>query len=49
MLIDLECIPEDIKKEVLEQFVQQQKDRSKLFNYFIQYRLKNLMENINEF
>ena len=49
MLIDLECIPDDIKKEVLEQFVQQQKDRSKLFNYFIEHRLKNLMENINEF
>lgn len=48
-LIDLNMIPEEIRKEVLDQFVSQQKDRSKLFGYFIEHRLKNLMENLNEF
>ena len=48
-LIDLEFVPDDIKSQTLEQYNTQIKDRSKLFNYFIQYQLKNLMEHINEF
>ena len=48
-LIDLEFVPDDIKTQTLEQYNTQIKDRSKLFNYFIQYKLKNLMEHINEF
>ena len=48
-LIDLEFVPDDIKTQTLEQYNTQIKDRSKLFNYFIQYQLKNLMEHINEF
>lgn len=48
-LIDLEFVPDDIKAQTLEQYNTQIKDRSKLFNYFIQYQLKNLMEHINEF
>ena len=48
-LIDLEFVPDEIKTQTLEQYNTQIKDRSKLFNYFIQYQLKNLMEHINEF
>ena len=48
-LIDLEFVPDDIKTQTLEQYNTQIKDSSKLFNYFIQYQLKNLMEHINEF
>ena len=48
-LIDLEFVPDEIKTQTLEQYNTQNKDRSKLFNYFIQYQLKNLMEHINEF
>jgi len=49
-LVDLNFIPPDIKKEVLEQYEQQAgKGRDKLFNYFIERRLKLLLESINEF
>jgi len=48
-LIDLEFVPDEIKTQTLDQYNTQNKDRSKLFNYFIQYKLKNLMEHINEF
>lgn len=49
-LVDLNFIPSDIKKEVLVQYEQQAgKGRDKLFNYFIERRLKLLLESINEF
>ena len=49
-LVDLNFIPPDIKKEVLVQYEQQAgKGRDKLFNYFIDRRLKLLLESINEF
>ena len=49
-LVDLNFIPPDIKKEVLVQYEQQAgKGRDKLFNYFIDRRLKILLESINEF
>ena len=49
-LVDLNFIPPDIKKEVLEQYEQQAgKGRDKLFNYFIDRLLKLLLESINEF
>jgi 5'-3' exonuclease len=49
-LVDLNFIPSDIKKEVLVQFEEQAgKGRDKLFNYFIDRRLKLLVESINEF
>lgn len=49
-LVDLNFIPADIKKEVLAQFEEQKgKGREKLFNYFIERRLKILLESINEF
>lgn len=49
-LIDLNSIPLPIRKNIEEEYEKQSgKDRSKLFNYFVHHRLKNLMENINEF
>ena len=48
-MIDLECIPEDVSKEILEQYSKESVDRSKLFNYFVKHNLKQLMENIQEF
>lgn len=49
-LIDLSKIPEDIKDSVLNKYNEPDEvGRSKLFNYFIANRLRNLMENINEF
>ena len=48
-LIDLECIPEEISTQVIEQYTTQKKDRSKLFNYFVTHKLKNLMDSIGDF
>jgi hypothetical protein len=49
-LVDLNFIPEDIRKEVLVQYEEQGgKGRDKLFNYFIEHRLKLLVESLNEF
>ena len=50
ILIDLDCIPSDLTAEILEQYQQPPKgERSKLLNYFIQKRLKNLMNDIGDF
>ena len=50
VLIDLEQIPRELKAEILEQYNLPPKgDRSKLLNYFIQKRLKNLMNDIGDF
>lgn len=50
-LIDLGHIPEEIKTKVMDSYNEQSNkgDRSKLLNYFIANRLKNLTEHINEF
>lgn len=49
-MVDLSMIPENIKLEVIDKFNKEaNKDRSKLFNYFIHHKLKLLMENIGEF
>lgn len=49
-MIDLSCVPEYIKEQTLQQFeAQTNKTRSKLFNYFIKYKLKHLHESITEF
>lgn len=49
-LIDLSFIPEDLKTKIINEYeTQKNKTRSKLFNYFVQFKLKNLMENIQEF
>jgi len=49
-LIDLECIPEKIKSQVLESYEEQaNKKRPDLLNYFISNRLRNLTESIGDF
>jgi hypothetical protein len=49
-LIDLRYTPDDIHNKVMESYkAQNGKDRSKLMNYFIANRLKNLTEHIAEF
>jgi hypothetical protein len=49
-LIDLLHTPDEIQQKIVEQYNQQnEKGREKLFNYFISYKLKNLMEHIGEF
>ena len=49
-LIDLSFVPSYIEDKVLEQYdAQKGKDRSKLMNYFINNKLKNLMEHMSEF
>lgn len=49
-IIDLSFIPSHIQKAVIDKYhAEAGKGRSKLFNYFIEYRLKHMMENINDF
>ena len=49
-LIDLTCAPKELGTEILDTFRDAPcNDRSKILNYFIQKRLKNLTESIGEF
>lgn len=49
-LVNLALVPQHIKDQVSEKFnAPNTKDRSQLFNYFIENRLKNLLEQIGEF
>jgi len=49
-LIDLEFVPKELRTEILSQYNSAVSgDRSKLFNYFVKYKLKILMESIQEF
>ena len=49
MLVDLNNTPSEIKEQVLQQFEVDPGGRDGLFNYFVQKRLNNLVENISEF
>ena len=49
-LINLDNVPEELEKEIMVDFCEAPcGDRSKLLNYFIQSRLKNLTSEIGEF
>lgn len=49
-LVDLTMTPANIQKQIFVEYENESgKDRSKLFNYFIKRKLKNLMQNINDF
>lgn len=49
-LVDFDYIPSDIKDRILSEFdAQAGKGRDKLFNYFIQFKLKNLITDIGDF
>ncbi len=44
-LIDLREIPAEVQQEILDNFNNQKpQNRSKLFNYFVKFKLKNLMD-----
>lgn len=50
MLVDLDFVPEKIKAQIVETYENAKPNsKQKMFNYFIQNRLKNLMEVIDEF
>lgn len=50
MLIDLAETPPEIKEKILEQYeTENTVGRSKLFNYFVSKRLKNLLTDIQDF
>lgn len=49
-LVDLNFIPQDVKQAILESYNSQTgKDRSKLFNYFVENKLRNLLTDIDQF
>lgn len=49
-LIDLQKTPDNIQESIYSMYIEQaKKDKSKLMNYFMEKKLKNLLENINEF
>ena len=49
-MIDLRNTPDELKAEILESYyAQAEKNGSKLMNYFIANRLKNLMEHMGDF
>ena len=48
-LIDLSFIPEDIKTKIINTYEETKPAKGKLLNYFIEHKLKNLMEVIEEF
>jgi len=48
-LVDLDCTPDELRLNILEQFNEPCNDRSKLFGYFIEKKLKNLMDSIGDF
>ncbi len=50
-LIDLNMIPDVVYKQIIDSYTSQldKKSNPNLMNYFISNRLKNLMENMNEF
>lgn len=49
-IIDFDQIPLEIETHILDEFDNQNSgDRSKLFSYFIEHKLKNLMEQIGDF
>ena len=49
-LVDLSFTPQYIKDEIMEQYKQQPiNNRDKLFNYFVQNRLSNLISDIGDF
>lgn len=49
-LVDFTCIPIDIKNAVINNFEKQpEKNKSMLLNYFIENRMKNMLELLEEF
>lgn len=50
MLIDLSMIPSNIRQNIMDEYNSQaNKSRSKLFNYFVEHKMKLLIESIGDF
>jgi len=50
LLIDLDKIPETLSEKILSEYESQAgKGRKHMMNYFIKFKLKNMMEKINDF
>lgn len=49
MLVDLSKTPDNIKLDILEEYSKPTNSRDRLFNYFIEKKLKNLVEHIGDF
>jgi hypothetical protein len=50
MLIDLNMIPSDIKDKIINTYEETKPaTKQKMLNYFIEHKLKNLMDVIEEF
>ena len=48
-MVDLSKTPESIRINIINQYTQQTPKRGRLMEYFVEKRLKNLMEHIEEF
>jgi hypothetical protein len=48
-LIDFSFIPQEIKEKIINSYEETKPAKGKLLNYFIEHKLKNLMEVIEEF
>ncbi len=49
-LVDLSLTPDEIKKDIIDEYKRQQgKSRQHLLNYFVKFRLKNMMEVLDDF
>lgn len=50
LLVDFSCIPRDLQDQILKEYVNYQSlDKSKLLNYFIEHKLKLMIEHLSEF
>lgn len=50
ILVDFNCIPKDIREAVINSYKEQgNRDKSKLLNYFIEHKMKNMIELVGEF
>jgi hypothetical protein len=49
-LVDFACIPEEIKNSIINNYTgQPDKNKSMLLNFFIEHKMKNMLELIEEF
>ena len=50
MMVDLDCIPENLQQDIVECYATYNRNpRNKIFNYFVQHKLRQLTEAISEF
>ena len=50
MMVDLDCTPENLQQDIVECYATYNRNpRNKIFNYFVQHKLRQLTEAISEF